>query len=60
MRLALVLIFIGIKMLLLDVYKVPILIAPGVVAVIIAASIAASVIITGRESAAQKRDVARK
>ena len=57
--LALVLIFIGIKMLLLDVYKVPILIALGVVAVIIAASIAASVIITGRESAAQKRDVAR-
>jgi len=43
--LALVLVFIGAKMLLLDFYKVPIALALGVVAIIIAASVVASVLV---------------
>ena len=51
--LALVLIFIGTKMLLLDVYKIPITVALGVTAALIAASIFASLYNT-RKSAAGK------
>jgi len=43
--LALVLVFIGAKMLLLDFYKVPIALALGIVAIIIAASVVASVLV---------------
>jgi tellurite resistance protein TerC len=44
--LALVLVFVGVKMLLVDVYKIPIGIALGVVAIIIAASVIASLAAT--------------
>ena len=44
--LALVLVFVGVKMLLVDMYKIPIGIALGVVAIIIAASVAASLAAT--------------
>jgi tellurite resistance protein TerC len=44
--LALVLVFVGAKMLLIDVYKIPIGIALGVVALVIAASIVASLLAT--------------
>jgi len=53
--LALVLVFIGAKMLLLDFYKVPIALALGVVAVIIAASVVASVLVP-RDRAAPRSD----
>jgi tellurite resistance protein TerC len=43
--LALVLVFVGAKMLILDFYKIPILIALGVVALVIAASVAASLLV---------------
>jgi tellurite resistance protein TerC len=46
--LALVLVFVGMKMLLVDVYKIPIGIALGLVAAIIAASVAASLLATRR------------
>ena len=42
--LALVLIFIGVKMLLIDVYKIPVFLALGVVALLIAASVVASLL----------------
>lgn len=46
--LALILVFVGVKMLLADLYKIPIGIALGVVAVIIAASVLASVAVKQR------------
>ena len=52
--LALVLIFIGAKMLLIDVYKIPVLVSLGVVAVIIATSIVLSLRLTAREGGAGK------
>ena len=52
--LALVLIFIGAKMLLIDVYKIPVLVSLGVVAVIIATSIVLSLRLTAREGSAGK------
>lgn len=52
--LALVLIFIGAKMLLIDVYKIPVLVSLGVVAVIIATSIVLSLRLTVREGSAGK------
>jgi tellurite resistance protein TerC len=50
--LALVLIFIGAKMLLIDVYKIPVLVSLGVVAVIIATSIVLSLRLSARKHAA--------
>lgn len=50
--LALVLVFVGVKMLIVDFYKVPIGLALGVVAVILATSVAASLVAT------RKREVA--
>jgi tellurite resistance protein TerC len=52
--LALVLVFIGVKMLLIDVYKIPVLVSLGVVAVIIATSIVLSLRLTAREGSAGK------
>jgi len=49
--LALVLMFIGTKMLLIDVYKVPVFLALGVVAALIAASILASLVLRPRPPA---------
>jgi len=46
--LAMILVFIGTKMLLLDVYKIPILIALGVVALVLVASVIASLLIPKR------------
>ena len=46
--LAMILVFIGAKMLLLDVYKIPILIALGVVALILATSVIASLLVPRR------------
>jgi tellurite resistance protein TerC len=46
--LAIILIFIGIKMLLLDIYKIPVGIALGIVGLILAASIAASFLTSRR------------
>jgi len=43
--LALILVFIGVKMLLLDLYKIPVAIALGVVALVIAASLVASLLV---------------
>jgi len=48
--LALVLVFVGVKMLIADVYKVPIAVALGVVAIILATSVAASLISSRRNS----------
>ncbi len=50
--LAMVLVFVGVKMLIVDVYKVPIGIALGVVAIIIASSILASLAATRQRSPA--------
>jgi tellurite resistance protein TerC len=47
--LALILVFIGAKMLILDFYKIPILIALGVVALVIAASVVASLLVPRRK-----------
>ena len=49
--LALVLMFIGTKMLLIDVYKIPVFLALGVVAALIAASIVASLVLRPRPPA---------
>ena len=43
---AAILMFIGVKMLLLDVYKIPVGIALGIVALILAASVAASLVVS--------------
>ena len=48
--LAAILVFIGVKMLLLDVYKIPIWIALGIVALILLASVAASLVTSRRTS----------
>jgi tellurite resistance protein TerC len=48
--LALILVFIGVKMLLLDVYKIPIAVALGVVALVIAASVVASLLVPRRRT----------
>jgi len=46
--LAIILMFIGVKMLLLDVYKIPVWIALGIVVLILIASVAASLVISRR------------
>ena len=46
--LALILVFIGVKMLLIDIYKIPVLASLAVVAVILAASVAASLYVSRR------------
>jgi tellurite resistance protein TerC len=46
--LAIILVFIGVKMLLLDVYKIPVWIALGIVVLILTASVAASLVISRR------------
>jgi tellurite resistance protein TerC len=46
--LAAVLMFIGVKMLLLDVYKIPVGIALGIVGLILLASVAASLVVSRR------------
>jgi len=51
--LALVLVFIGAKMLLLDFYKIPIALALGVVAIIIAASVVASLLVPRHKAASR-------
>lgn len=50
--LAAILVFIGVKMLLLDVYKIPVAIALGIIALILAASVTASMVASrrGREA----------
>jgi tellurite resistance protein TerC len=48
--LAAILVFIGVKMLLLDVYKIPIWIALGIVALILLVSVAASLVTSRRTS----------
>jgi tellurite resistance protein TerC len=48
--LAAILVFIGVKMLLLDVYKIPIWIALGIVALILVVSVAASLVTSRRTS----------
>jgi tellurite resistance protein TerC len=53
--LALVLVFVGTKMLIVDFYKVPIGLALGIVAVILASSVAASLIATRNPSNLEKR-----
>jgi tellurite resistance protein TerC len=52
--LALVLVFIGAKMLVLDVYKIPIALALGIVAIIIAASVVASLLVPRHKAASRK------
>ena len=52
--LALVLVFIGAKMLLLDFYKIPIALALGVVALIIAASVVASLLVARQKPASRE------
>lgn len=52
--LAIILMFIGVKMLLLDVYKIPVWIALGIVVLILMASVAASLVLSRRPPA--KRD----
>ena len=54
--LAVVLVFIGTKMLLIDVYPIPVPFSLGVVAVIIAVSIAASLFVTRRGDQVSPRD----
>ncbi len=49
--LAAVLIFVGSKMLLVEVYKIPIGVSLGVVAGILAVAVTASIVVTGREAA---------
>jgi tellurite resistance protein TerC len=51
--LAAVLVFVGAKMMLTDIYKIPIGVSLGVVAGILAAAVVASLIVTGR---GQRRD----
>jgi tellurite resistance protein TerC len=51
--LAIILIFIGIKMLLLDIYKIPVSTALGIVGLILAASIAASFLTSRSKGAAE-------
>jgi tellurite resistance protein TerC len=46
--LAVILMFIGVKMLLLDVYKIPVGIALGIVGLILSASVAASLVVSRR------------
>lgn len=46
--LAAVLMFIGVKMLLLDAYKIPVAIALGIVALILLASVVASLLVSRR------------
>jgi tellurite resistance protein TerC len=48
--LAMILVFIGVKMLLLDVYKIPIAVALGVVALVIGASVVASLLVPRRRA----------
>jgi tellurite resistance protein TerC len=55
--LAAILVFIGVKMLLLDVYKIPIAVALGVVALILVVSVAAS-LATSRAGGAEVDDAA--
>ena len=50
--LAMVLVFVGTKMMLTEIYKIPIGVSLGVVAGILAVSIAASIIVTGRQQRA--------
>ncbi len=51
--LALVLVFVGVKMLVSEVYKIPIGVSLGVVVGILAAAIGASLVVTGRERRAE-------
>jgi tellurite resistance protein TerC len=46
--LALILVFIGAKMLIIDFYKIPILVALGIVALVIGASVVASLLVPRR------------
>lgn len=52
--LALILMLIGVKMLLLDLYKIPVLVALGVVALILAASVAGSLVLPPRPPRASR------
>jgi len=49
--LAAVLVFVGAKMMLTDIYKIPIGLSLGVVAGILAVAVVASLVVTGREAA---------
>jgi tellurite resistance protein TerC len=48
--LAAVLVFVGAKMMLTDIYKIPIAVSLGVVAGILAVAVVASLVVTGREA----------
>jgi tellurite resistance protein TerC len=50
--LAAVLVFVGVKMMIVEIYKIPIAVSLGVVAAILTVSIVASLIVTGREQRA--------